>query len=493
MRQVFVQELWACTPESLAEKFKLDIAEAKLCIETLTTRGVLKLRTDSRPREYEGASHKGKCGMYQFVYVGLVVFEDFAIIVYPKYLCEADVAKGQEGEARLRRIIRVLRKSAGSYAEIAAASEDGLKANDRLVLTLVLLETYGEYGLYENEERVFRRCGGGDINWERTMAKHDAYMSDGVPVYLDYETNETARQSADFITRLHRFALTECSAFMKDSGLSELLGFDNIELSIDEREDLGDTGTILYKLEREKGTQFVTWKQQVLDLLTRYFDDENVSVRSEEVLCLGTTSFYHAWEKACCVALGDVAKKPIGSFGIDLKEPWKSQKGKTLLELMPRPRWFKAMDDGEKECGCESTLIPDAIVVRKLAGGWAFGIFDAKYYIPSFGASVEGAPGVESITKQHLYQVAYEGFMRGHDIKQVANVFLVPGRGENPELLGRVEFDVLESFDAPLVNDVAMYALPADEVWECYLRGAPLDDATVCGMFGASDLRRETE
>ena len=480
MRQVFIKELWACTPETLARKLRVDLARASLCIETLTTRGVLRLRTSNDAREYEDGSQGVRRGMYQFVYVGLAIFEDLVIVVYPKYLKEEDVTP-----KRLRRIIRVLRKSAGSFAEIAAASEEGLKANDRLALMLTILEMYGEYGLYENEERTLRQNGGGEINWERTIAMHDAYISNSVPVYIDFETNEVARQTSDFMTRLHRFALTESSSFMAEHGLSELLELDEIELSVDKREDLGDAISILYKLEQERGVQFVTWKQRLLGLLIRYFDDDSVLVKSEEVLCLGSTSFYHAWEKACCVALGDVLNEPIGSLGIKLSSKWQKRRRETLMSIIPRPRWFKATVDGERECGALATLIPDALVIRKFGDMLALGIFDAKYYTPSFDNVASGVPGVESITKQHLYQAAYRGFILDNGIERVANVFLVPGRSDGIEMLGWVEFaEVLGIEEPPLVNGITMYAVPADEVWDCYLRNRRLRDESLSRMFG---------
>lgn len=479
MRQVLVKELWACTPNTLSVKLDIDIERASLCIETLITRGVLKLRTDGDLHEYEVDNQAIQRGMYQFVYVGLVVFEDIVIIVYPKYLNEADVTL-----VRLRQIVKVLRKNAGSFAEIAAINEEGLKANDRLALMLTLIEMYGEYGLYENEERTLRQNGSGDINWERTIAKHDPYISNGTPIYFDYETNETARQTADYITRLHRFVLTESSVFMKESGLSELLGLDDIELSTDEREDLGDAATILYKLEQERGVQFVTWKQRLLELIVRYFNDEDMLVASDEVLCLGTTSFYHTWEEACCVALGDVANKPIGGLGLTLNQAWKACQSKTLKNIIPKPIWHRRINGETRDVSASTTLIPDALVVRKLGGELCFGIFDAKYYTPLFGDIVKGAPGVESITKQHLYQSAYRDFINDNGFTRVANVFLVPSRDNTIEELGWVDFnEVLETVEEPLVNKITMYALPADLIWDCYLRNKKLDDAEILGLF----------
>lgn len=470
MAQILIPELWACTPETLARRLGVGPERANLCIETLTTRGVLKLKTDNETREYGNGSQQAQRGMYQFVYVGLAIFEDIVFMVYPKYLKEEDVTP-----TRLRTTLKVLRKSAGSYADIAAITETGLRTNDRLALMLMLLEMYEEHGLYENEERVLRTNGGGDINWERTIAMHDAHLSSGVPIYLDYETNETTRKTADFITRLHRFALTESSKFMQDNALNELLSLDELELTADEREDLGDANTIAYRLERERAVQFVTWKQRVLDLLLRYFNDEEVLARSEKILCLGTTSFYHVWEEACCVALGDISRIPIRNLGIDLRGSWLRQSNKTLLELMPCPQWYKQTNEGEMPCGEASTLVPDALTLTKHEDAWSFGIFDAKYYTPTFGETVSGAPGVESITKQQLYQSAYKGFVMDNGVENVANIFVIPSRGTEIAKVGRVDFsEVMGREEPPFVDGVTMYALPAERIWECYLKNESL-------------------
>lgn len=485
MTRILIRELWGCTPEMLARKCEIDIERAKSCITALAASGVLKLKTDNRTKEYEQGNQHVLQGMYQFVYVGIAIFEDLVLVVYPKYLEEEDVTP-----TLLRTVLKALRKSSKGFAESPFVDESGQMPNNRLALMLTLLEMYEEHGLYENEERILRFNGGGEINWERTIARHDAFLSSGTPIYLDFETDESSLKTADFITRLHRFVLTESSKFLQDNGLNELLGLDELELTDEEFDSLGDFDTMMYKLEQERVVQFVTWKQRVLELLMGYVNAAEILAKSEEVLCLGTTSFYHVWEEACCVALGDISRTPIKKLGIDLKGGWTQKGSKSLLELMPAPRWYRCTKEGEAQCGNAATLIPDALTLWEDGGSWLFGIFDAKYYTPTLSATVNGAPGVGDITKQQLYQSAYKKFVLENGIHRVVNIFLIPSNGNEISKVGRVEFaDVMGLEVSPFVNGVTMYSLPANTVLGCYIRSEKLPDEVLVHYFWSSDNR----
>lgn len=70
------------------------------------------------------------------------------------------------------------------------------------------------------------------------------------------------------------------------------------------------------------------------------------------------------------------------------------------------------------------TLIPDLITIN----GCQFLIFDAKYYTPKLEPKQkpEQQPGIESITKQYLYQLAYKDFIKAHEFTDIKNCFLMP-------------------------------------------------------------------
>lgn len=161
-----------------------------------------------------------------------------------------------------------------------------MRANDRLALMLMLLEMYDEYGVYENYVKTLADNGPGGINWERTIAANLPFMSNGRPIYVDYKTVESDQDAADFVMRLHRAVLTERSKFMQDSGLASLLALDEVWLTDATVEDFGDADFIAYRLERERAVQFITWKQDVIDLLLRYVTDDDSTVRWYSMLTL---------------------------------------------------------------------------------------------------------------------------------------------------------------------------------------------------------------
>lgn len=491
MRTVYVRERSFHTPASLARTLGIEVVDADRYIAHLCAHGVLRLRMGDEPKEYDPFGEGAPRGTYQFVYVGLVLVEGVCIVVYPKYLPAVDpLCPDDATRTAMRQVFRALRKSGGSYASIAAATEDGMRANDRLALMLSLLEMYDEYGVYSNYVHTIADNGSGNISWERTIAANLPFVRDGRPIYFDYKTVETDADASDFVTRLHRAVLTECSRFMQESGLAQLLALDEVWLSDSSVADFGDADFVAYRLERERAVQFVTWKQDVIDLLVRYVRDEGVSATSDAPLRLGTSSFHHVWETACKVAFGDVLSVRLDELGIELAPPFTGMAETRLIDVIPRPEWAVLGAGEERACGEVATLIPDIVTVRgaggcAAAGGGTFAILDAKYYTPLLGERVGGVPGVESVTKQFLYQAAYRDFVLAHGFSRVVNAFLVPSCGGAVEHLGRVRFPgVIAAEETPFSNEVELYALPAEAVFDAYVGGRELDAVRLAEVIG---------
>lgn len=130
-----------------------------------------------------------------------------------------------------------------------------------------------------------------------------------------------------------------------------------MDLSGEDLEDLGEPEALTRRLELERSVQFVTWKQDVIDMLLRYLNPSEEYESPDEEFCLGTASFYHAWELACKAAFGDRLSDRIDSLGFPLAGGWRARGAETLLGIIPRPEWADAAGEG---CGEVRTLIPDA-------------------------------------------------------------------------------------------------------------------------------------
>lgn len=500
MRTIYVRERSFHTPASLARILGTGIDDAGRYIALLCTHGVLKLRTGNEPREYDPVGMSATRGAYQFVFVGLALVDGACFVVYPKYFPEIDpLCPDDTTRAAMRQVFRVLRKSGGSYASIAAATEEGMRANDRLALMLSLLEMYDEYGVYSNYVRTIADNGPGNISWERTIAANLPFVRDGRPIYFDYKTVETDPDTSDFVTRLHRTVLTACSCFMQESGLASLLALDEVWLSDASVEDFGDADFVAYRLERERAVQFVTWKQDVIDLLVRYVHDERLEAVPDTSLCLGTSSFHHVWETACKVAFGDVLGVRLSDLGIELAPQFSGMAERRLIDIIPRPKWAVLGAGKERTCDEVDTLIPDIVTVRSAdrradaegarstdgIGRGTFAILDAKYYTPVLGKHVGGVPGVESVAKQFLYQAAYRDFVLAHRFSKVVNAFLVPKYGGAVKHLGRVRFPgLIAAEEPPFSNEVELYALPAETVFDAYVGGRELDEKSLAEVIG---------
>ncbi len=466
-------------PYSLAEIAQEIGCEEMLASEVvshLLSHGIVRYRTGTENDETETADEVGATDAqcYRFRYVGIVVTCGVVIICYPKYFVTRKPHRYE-----LKQMIRVLRKLDG-FGELSRPYYEGA-STDRLAVIVRLLELYDEHGVYTNFEETRVLNGDGVIDWGRTVDTINPVLSDGQPVYLDFWTRKTRRDETDVITRLHRAILTECSRFLTSCGLAELLGTGEIELSSETVKEFGDAEYLDVMLERERALQFVTWKQEVIDLMRLYLGGNELASVSDEVLCMGTTAYYHAWELACKVAFGDLLDTRLAELPIKPNDKWSGRSNKSLLQIIPCPAWSKP---GGTSLGNVDTLIPDTVTFFEHEdGSRLFCIYDAKYYVPELGQRITSQPGVESVTKQFLYQSAYKQFVVDHAFDKVVNAFLVPSENNQIELMATVEFSsVMGSLvhEIPQFSDhIDMWALPASQVFEHYLRSTRMDARTL--------------
>ena len=102
-------------------------------------------------------------------------------------------------------------------------------------------------------------------------------------------------------------------------------------------------------------------------------------------------------------------QKPIGGLRlpVPMAEQYRDMRHKKLIDLIDKPQHGGLHVDGD---------------------GHNQRSDDAKYYNIQFEHNKKlcGQPGIESITKQYLYQLAYQPFVETHQISTVRNCFLIP-------------------------------------------------------------------
>ena len=144
----------------------------------------------------------------------------------------------------------------------------------------------------------------------------------------------------------------------------------------------------------------------------------------------GTNSFNLVWEKVCAHNFGNVLNVKLSELPLGVCDDYKESKDSTLIEIIDRPVWHKTSDNISD--GKSDTLRPDLISIYECgdSGEYCFGIYDAKYYNINFHKNsseykVIGQPGVADVTKQYLYQLAYDDFIAKQGYKYVQNMFFV--------------------------------------------------------------------
>ena len=475
MKKVYVRELKPYSLREVAGLFGTGLEESRRVINRLILRGVVRYRNIDAP---DGVDLSDEAGakpdeLYVFNYVGLAMVGDLVLIAYPKYFRDR-----MPDDAEIAQLFRVLGKDSGRKTLISLVG-NGKRTPDKLPIMLALLDLYGEYGEYSNYVDDRELNGGGVIDWNRTIDEHLPFIKDGRPIYVEYETRKTRRDESDFITRLHRAVLAECAQELRGAGVADLLSVDvdGVPFSEEAVNDFGDVGALEWRLGRERGAQFVDWKIATLELLAKYLLSREDDAEDCEIEVLGTTSFYHLWEEACKTALGDRLDVKLGKLGISLADGWEGERGNTLLGIIPHPEWERWSIDAYGKAEETDTLIPDTVSFVGRDGRRVFCIYDAKYYMPSLSGKMQKQPGLESVTKQFLYQSAYRPFVEDHSFDAVVNAFLVPTCDDEPRKLARVSFPkVMGEVEPPFSNYIVMWALPAREVFDAFLRGERIDD-----------------
>ena len=159
---------------------------------------------------------------------------------------------------------------------------------------------------------------------------------------------------------------------------------------------------------------------------------------------------------------------PLGilKLPVPLKEDYNRRQ--KLIELIEKPLWTIT-----GKCA-KDTLIPDLVSICKVNEQHQFIIFDAKYYNAHLekGIVPTGQPGIESITKQYLYQLAYQRFIEDHKFSSVKNCFLLPT--ENNEIVdkGEVRMEMLSNLG---LQDIKIRLIPATMAYDLYLSGSKMD------------------
>ena len=467
----FLREQKRYTQKSLCDKFECSEEEAVPIIRKLKEFGILKsVKASDLQRNMSDLQDEDievtdvEVGedefLYVFTFVGVIVVAGRVLKCYPKYLLSKEQPKDE-----LRQVLKVLEKY-NTKEQIVRMFNDSSESSafNLLAVLLFLLQDYYENGVYSNTEDIIESNGSGEILWDKTINETFTLLANKRPYYIDLQTKKRVTDDYDYFKRLHECVLTRASAELMDAEVLDLFEITGVDLTDETLDDFGEDEYILYRIEKELNTQFNTRKQLLLKTIYAYIAHSGSLYDMECLSLFGTNSFNLVWEGVCADIMDNQLRVRLDALKLP-KTLRPEYDGKLkLIELIEKPLWTAT---GKTAA---DTLIPDLISIA----GEQFIIFDAKYYnaqlIP--GNVPKGQPGIESVTKQYLYQLAYQKFISDHGFSAVKNCFLMPTENRKVEDHGEVSMEILSELG---LQNIKVRFLPADAVYDHYLDGRKMD------------------
>lgn len=484
MISVFLREQKRYAQEELVKEFRCSEERTVRILKRLKEYGILKavkandtqkdlsdlLDEDIEIADVEVGENEY---LYVFTFVGVVTIEGRVLKCYPKYLLNTTTPK-----AELKQVLKVLEKY-NSKEQIIRMYNDtsDSSAFNMLAVMLFLLQDYFEYGAYTNTQDIIESNGSGDILWDKTINETFTLLSNNRPYYPEMLTMKRVNDDFDFFKRLHECVLTRCTKELRDADILDLFDIMGVDISDEQIEDFGDKEYVLDRIVKELNVQFNTRKQLLLKTLYAYIANSSALDDLDCFSMFGTNSFNLVWERVCAEIMGDQLQKPIGGLRLPmpLAEQYRNMRHKKLIDLIEKPQWSGVSPSGDSFVKqAEDTLIPDIISIVESDENYQFIIFDAKYYNLQldYNKKLRGQPGIESITKQYLYQLAYQPFVEAHQIRTVRNCFLMPTASDEIIIKGTVSLPMLRNLG---LEDIQVRLLPAEAVYRHYLAGSKMD------------------
>lgn len=398
--------------------------------------------------------------LYVFTFVGVIVVAGCVLKCYPKYLLRADQPRDE-----LRQVLKVLEKY-NTKEQIVRMFNDSSESSafNLLAVLLFLLQDYYENGVYSNTEDIIESNGSGEILWDKTINETFTLLANNRPYYIDLQTKKRVTDDYDYFKRLHECVLTKASAELRDAELLDLFEITGVDLTDETLDDFGEDEYILYRIEKELNTQFNTRKQLLLKTIYAYIAQSGSLYDTDCLSLFGTNSFDLVWEGICADIMDNQLDVRLGVLQLPIQLNPEYDKKQKLIDLIEKPLWSAT---GKTAA---DTLIPDLVSIS----GDQFIIFDAKYYNAQLEPDnpPKGQPGIESVTKQYLYQLVYQKFINDHGFSDVKNCFLMPTENCEIEDHGEASMEMLSSLG---LQNIKVRFLPADMVYDHYLSGRKMD------------------
>lgn len=476
MKPVYIKELHKYTVEDFKGRLNGSDKVREQEINLLLSHNMLKRAgnsntSEAEPDELDEPVH-GNEKFLAMKYVGIIITKHNIICSYPKYISrETDNLK--DHFLKVMEVIRRLNRRELKLTLAQDAADTG--SITMLAIILEIVHQYMANGLYIKHEQIQELNGDGEINWERTINETEAVLVRKYPFYPDMYTENSQWDENDYFHRLHKCIVAECYSYLSSSELNRMLNIHGGMRCAEKLKDFGSTKAIIQRLRKELNNQYVTWKKIAIRLMIAYLNRAGEKQEHRSVVYYGTNAMNITWEKACAKVLKNQMDKTLNDIDElnGIRKEIKNKYTKQLGKLIEHPTWI--MVGSIKPDYTADTLKPDTVLIRKnCKGNLQLVIYDAKYYnIRLVNNKINGQPGIESITKQYIYLLAYKQLMNDIGIEDMENVFLFPTDGLSG-YVGHVTLPMLGEIDIKnnvKLNNIKAVKINADVIWDLFLQG----------------------
>lgn len=451
------------SPKILQEKREYDYEQIKMITNESVVNYLIK-------ENFVEKKEKSNSTVYVFRYVGIIYInkdilsnddiEDHILMIYPKYLTRPSNDSFHNHEI-MKTILKVLFKS--NIKKLELNSYD--TSNDKFVIDKFstifnIIQNYISHGLYNFHEEYLEINGEGEIDWDSTISINEAHFFDSFPHYLDVFTREESSKETYLIILIHQAILQDIS--FKYESLLELVDLDFNYYSDVELSHLGDIDYLLYLLYKEYKNQYIDYKREQISLMIDYISHFLSKDQIIDNIAIGSFNFENVWEEVCKNYYTDNLQDSITDLGYVYNES--DNKELKLKDIITAPNWKITIEGSNPP---NQKLRPD--IVRFIENKME--IIDAKYYTFDVKPLIS-FPGVEDITKQYLYQLAYSKFIRENKIEQVNNFFIIPSENTKLEDIGEVSYDIFDNIEGgngEALKSIKVLKAPAMLFYKNYL------------------------
>lgn len=465
-----IQENKAYTLKGLSYLLKIEDIKLKKTVRVLRDLNILKRSAVSNLKELNVVVEETSLisfdnsneYLYYFKYVGILKVGDICLLVYPKYLSEQTYLNDQESDyCFLKLVLQVIEKY--NYRFQNQAQDNNMRSNyvNILGVAFQLLKDYFQNGVYESEQNIIEINGDGELLWNQTISLNDAYIVENVPIYFDWFTLNQENNINNFFHRLHRIILTEISLKFQD--IFSLLGINAVILSEENLDSLGDKDYIVNRINQELSIQFRSDRQNILKLLKDYILESNSNYQSDEISFIGTNTFNLVWQDVCSIVKNNCLNRKL--LDLNVKYKGLSPKRTYLKSIIDRPEWKSVNSDTVNET---ETFEPDIISFEENN----LAIYDAKYYTTSFDSDgkIKNVPGVESLAKQIIYELAYRDFAEENGMIISKNSYLMPTECATDYVLGSGSIELFKNHTLGNINDITIEMIADRAAFIQYLK-----------------------